>query len=467
MESAGVPQDAAYTPRTLVLCFDGTDGSYGANNTNIVKFFSLLRRDCPEEQSVYYQPGVGTYEAPGIMGTIRQKIAMLTDSAFAMYLDAHVMGGYTYLMDNYVDGDRICLFGFSRGAYTARALAGMLYKVGLLPKDNTEQIGLAYNMYKGTSKSNAQLATGFRETFSRLVEIEFLGCWDTVSSVGVFWGRHLPFSASTTIIKRFRHAISLDEHRARFQPNTWHRDAPNKSSASGDPESGTLYPSSADKEGLSQPSAGPTQTDVLEVWFAGCHSDVGGGATPSDQVHCLGNIPLRWMLRQIVEAQCGIQFDSDALTQMGIPLSMIYPVATVMSRFARPEVKVKEGKNDTTRSSNVNMLSAPETSGPASDPLYGPEAAQADMEDATQAINDALVQQKIWWLLEIIPFHQSWQDENGRWHNAWRWNLGRPRAIATNPSNLHVTVQQRMNNPSLKYTPRAVWRTKPSANWVV
>ena len=94
----------------------------------------------------------------------------------------------------------------------------------------TEQIGLAYKMYKGTGKSNAKLSQGFRQTFSRLVKIEFMGCWsvknyfhfvlsilrcfshrDTVSSVGLFWGRHLPFSASTTIIKRFRHALSLDE----------------------------------------------------------------------------------------------------------------------------------------------------------------------------------------------------------------------------------------------------------------
>lgn len=87
------------------------------------------------------------------------------------------MGGYRFLMQNYRAGDKITLFGFSRGAYTARALAGMLTKVGLLPRDNFENIPFAYKMFANTSKGNELEAAGFKQTFCRSVEIEFIGVW--------------------------------------------------------------------------------------------------------------------------------------------------------------------------------------------------------------------------------------------------------------------------------------------------
>lgn len=95
------------------------------------------------------------------------------------YLDAHITGGYSFLMNNYRNGDKISIFGFSRGAYTARALAGMLTKVGLLPKDNIEQVPFAWKLY--TQSSTGELAgksvEDYRKMFSRTVEIEFLGIW--------------------------------------------------------------------------------------------------------------------------------------------------------------------------------------------------------------------------------------------------------------------------------------------------
>ena len=107
-----------------------------------------------------------------------KKIAELADEAVAWYLDHHVMQGYQFLMQNYHEGDKIIFFGFSRGAYTARALAGMLYSVGLLPRDNLQQISFAYKMYAktGTTKGREQAAL-FKKTFSRTVVIEFIGCW--------------------------------------------------------------------------------------------------------------------------------------------------------------------------------------------------------------------------------------------------------------------------------------------------
>ncbi|KAG8932554.1 hypothetical protein FRC02_000932 [Tulasnella sp. 418] len=120
----------AQEPRTLVLCFDGTADSFDDTNTNIIRLFSILEKDDPEKQLVYYQPGLGTYVSESIVWSpILRRIALMLDQGVAWYLDAHIMGGYTFLMDNYRPGDKICLFGFSRGAYTARCLAGMLHKV--------------------------------------------------------------------------------------------------------------------------------------------------------------------------------------------------------------------------------------------------------------------------------------------------------------------------------------------------
>ena len=130
-------------------------------------------------------------------------------------------------------GDQICIFGFSRGAFTARALAGMLQKVGLLPQSNSEQLPFAYAMYARDDEEGLKLSMQFKRTFSVDVKIQFLGVWyvippidqfsasclfrDTVQSVGLI-PKHLPFSGSNNAIVHFRHALSLDEHRVKFIP---------------------------------------------------------------------------------------------------------------------------------------------------------------------------------------------------------------------------------------------------------
>jgi uncharacterized protein (DUF2235 family) len=107
-------------PRTLVLCFDGTSNEYDEDNTNVVKLFALLKKDDTDEQLCYYQSGVGTYFQPGVVSPLFNWGAKMLDLALAWYMDAHVLDGYKFLMQNYRDGDKICIFGFSRGAYTAR-----------------------------------------------------------------------------------------------------------------------------------------------------------------------------------------------------------------------------------------------------------------------------------------------------------------------------------------------------------
>jgi uncharacterized protein (DUF2235 family) len=108
-------------------------------------------------------------------------------------------------------GDKICLFGFSRGAYVARALAGFLTKCGLIPKDNREQVHFAYELYKREDVAGIALAARFREGFARHVAVEFVGVWDTVASVGILRDTTLPFTDTNRGIKTFRHALALDE----------------------------------------------------------------------------------------------------------------------------------------------------------------------------------------------------------------------------------------------------------------
>lgn len=137
--------------------------------------------DNRDEQMVYYQPGIGTWTDPGIHGYIQRWIAKTADLAVAWYLDGHVMSAYKFLMENHLPGDRICIFGFSRGAYTARALAGMLHCVGLLPRGNDEQVPFAYRIYK----KKGGLAKKFKDTFCKSVDIEFLGVWSVLLSISL------------------------------------------------------------------------------------------------------------------------------------------------------------------------------------------------------------------------------------------------------------------------------------------
>jgi uncharacterized protein (DUF2235 family) len=109
-------------------------------------------------------------------------------------------------------GDKMCLFGFSRGAYVARALAGFLTKCGLISKDNREQVHFAYELYKREDVAGIALAARFREGFARHVAVEFVDVWDTVASVGILRNTTLPFTDTNRGgIKTFRYALALDE----------------------------------------------------------------------------------------------------------------------------------------------------------------------------------------------------------------------------------------------------------------
>ncbi|KAF8751145.1 hypothetical protein RHS01_08813 [Rhizoctonia solani] len=178
-------------------------------------------KDDRNKQMVYYQAGIGT-SSKHFVTPIAIALSKAADMAIAHGLRDHVTDGYEFLMQNYIEGDKICLFGFSRGAYTARALAGMLHKVGLLPPFNYQQVPFAYHMYQRDDKEGWEMSNGFKQAFSIDVEIHFMGLFDTVNSVGLL-PHELPFAKSNYVVRNFRHAVALDERRAKFKANLWGR----------------------------------------------------------------------------------------------------------------------------------------------------------------------------------------------------------------------------------------------------
>lgn len=266
--------DTKRTGRNLVLCFDGTNNRYAASNTNVVKLLTLLDREGRDDQLFYYLPGVGTVAPHGRLSGFKRGALLGLDLAVAWLLPEHVQAGYRFLMRYYKPGDRIYLFGYSRGAYTARALAGMLHRCGLLAKGNEELVPLAWTMY--AKERDFKVCGGFKKTFSRKVRVNFLGLFDTVSSFGWAWRpKWLPNTARNTSVDVVRHAVALDERRAKFAENLW---------------------------GGADQTLSFKKQDVQQVWFAGSHSDIGRGRAS-----------LRWMLGEA--AAVGLQLSEMALAE--------------------------------------------------------------------------------------------------------------------------------------------------------
>ncbi len=257
--------------KNIIICCDGTGNEYGDNNTNVVKLFSLIEKD-PIKQIAYYDPGVGTFGAPGAWTKVAKAYTKVLGLAFSYGITKNIEDAYEYLMDKYEKGDKVYLFGFSRGAYTVRALAGMLNKCGLLEKGNNNLIPYTSRMYR---KGKSDLAAGYKKTFSRECKPHFVGVWDTVKSVGLFIPRKFPNAKLNPDVANGYHALSVDEQRSKFQPNLWDK-------------------------------ATPGQT-IEQVWFAGVHSDVGGFYKEAG----LSNIALKWMLLKAFH--CGLLIDLKAI----------------------------------------------------------------------------------------------------------------------------------------------------------
>ncbi|KAJ1304274.1 hypothetical protein OPQ81_005434 [Rhizoctonia solani] len=501
------PVDSLNLPgRSLVLCFDGTGDQYDQDNSNIVRFVQLLKKDDKTKQMVYYQTGIGTGVGPQPGGRITSRISQTLDTMIASGLGDHVRAGYEFLMQNCNDGDRISLFGFSRGAYTARALAGMLHKVGLLPACNSEQVPFAYNMFKRDDEEGWKMSNGFKRAFSIDVKIDFVGVFDTVNSVGII-PRELPFAKSNYLIRVFRHAVALDERRAKFKANLWGRSTESeeklgeagkkkvyhREKAKGGVWSYVSGWGSGQQEGQGKNKDGKKahgsshhdghdftvtadrghQTDVKEVWFAGAHCDVGGGSVSNDTPHNLARIPLRWMIRECFLNNTGILFHSAELEEIGLSPASLWPVVkipTPVSDGHKPQstdTTLVNGADSTSSTTNINGTGT-ET---ANITLVPPEpiklGSEEDAKDALEPIYDQLSIAKWWWILELLPMKQKYQRHDKSWRTWFSINFGGPRIIHGQKrfkTYIHRTVQYRMQQ--LGYEPRAKILATPGLTWV-
>ena len=279
-------------PRNLIVCCDGTNNEFGKVNTNVVRVVQSIVHDT-DEQLIYYDPGVGTLAQPGAITRIGKTISKAIDLAFATGLTGKVADGYIYLMNNWRPGDRIFIYGFSRGSYTARVLAGVLHHIGLLPRGLENLVPYAIRLLQiASTHQEEKLAIGddFRRTFARPIPgnddrrcpVHFVGLWDTVSSVGWIWDpAKYAFTEQNPSIGTIRHAIAIDERRAMYRQNRFR--------------------------------AAPGQ-DLQQFWFPGVHSDVGGGYNDSLLWRC----PFDWIIAEARAA--GMTIDEARLAQVAPPL---------------------------------------------------------------------------------------------------------------------------------------------------
>ena len=253
-------------PKRIVFCADGT-WQAPLNNTNVYRLFKALKVSA--DQVTYYDDGVGA-DATGVNRFL--------DGAFGAGLLEKIQDGYTKIAHVYEEGDDIYLFGFSRGAYTARCLGGMIANCGLPRGAFTDDcVAKAFAAYRDPINRKAILATlgpcGLADA-----SIKMVGVWDTVGSMGIpaIFGQvdQKAYGFLDTglhpDVKNAYHALAIDEHRPQFPATLW----------TGDPA--------------------PGQT-IDQVWFSGCHGDIGGGTPPGigvDGSSRLCDITFAWMLEK-------------------------------------------------------------------------------------------------------------------------------------------------------------------------
>lgn len=292
--------------KNIVICPDGTGNTFRSNLSNVVRLVKSLRLDDRGRQIVFYDQGVGTKARdvqaaksfaeergrPGLQilsppKTSRVFPPLLTREfgrGFGYGLAENVAEMYGGLARWYADGDRLYLFGFSRGAFTVRVLAGVLHRCGLLQPGNLDRFRQAFGLYEShyqhienpaeLQRRRAEVQC-FKERYTvRTCDVRFLGLWDTVKSYGFIVPKSLPHLRHNPSVKTVRHALALDERRCYFQATSW---------------GGVDHPEYDDSRLGDSP-------DVQEVWFTGSHADVGGGYKASESG--LARAPFTWMVRR-------------------------------------------------------------------------------------------------------------------------------------------------------------------------
>lgn len=278
-ETPGDSRPPAPVPRRLIVLFDGT-WNRREHTTNVWRTKMMLRHNA--DQLIYYDEGVGTLKGEAFAG-----------GAFASGLSAKVLNAYLWLMEHYEDeresergvADQLFVFGFSRGAFSARSLVGILSISGLIHRDAATRIVDAFDVSRVNGVHDKhELSVNFRRTHSRSIGVHFLGVWDTVGALGIPRVKGLPRLSAPlqeqnawhkvknlpSNVRHARHALAIDEKRETFQPTLW-------------------------------PSAERTQS-MEQRWFCGAHANVGGGY----ENDALFRRPLQWLHSEA--ERCGLRF---------------------------------------------------------------------------------------------------------------------------------------------------------------
>ena len=282
------------SPRQLVLLCDGKNNNLTGRHadTHVVLLAELLRLFPAEHRLVYYDPGVGNpAQLPGttVMDKLHRALDRVDGLAFGRGLFDNVAEGYRFLMQHWRPGDEIYVFGFSRGAFTARSIAGLVNAFGIIDKhQDTLVASLVSTYFAKTSLQRTDITAQAARLFGQGLTpeawpvVHFVGVWDTVASVGL-----PPFGLKITARpnldgKHFRHvrqALALDEQRAQFLPRAYEQD-----------------------DGSFRMHDGSTG-DIQQCWFRGSHCDVGGGNQyPFSE---LSRAPFAWLVTEAI--RCGLR----------------------------------------------------------------------------------------------------------------------------------------------------------------
>ncbi|HAM36643.1 MAG TPA: hypothetical protein DEB40_01340 [Elusimicrobia bacterium] len=257
-------KESPFLPKRLVLFADGTWNDPGQTDdglpcaTNVVKLSNaVLPQDAGGAvQIVYYHTGVG--ERGGAWDHF-------TGGAFGVGISKNIEDLYLFLIGNYAPGDEVWLFGFSRGAYTVRSLAGLIRNCGILRRGQISKYKAAYELYRDRTEHStpkSKKASDFRAAYSWPdFDLHFIGVWDTVGALGIpvtplrFWTKKLYEFHDTNLSSHVRYAyqaVAIDERRKPFLPALWKK----------------------------QPDS-PASQILEQAWFPGVHCDVGGGYAES------------------------------------------------------------------------------------------------------------------------------------------------------------------------------------------
>jgi len=278
--------------KNIVILLDGTSNQISGDRTNVLRLYGSLERS--KKQQVFYQPGVGTFGLSGWWQRFKSKTRIILGLATGAGISDNVMQAYEFLVQNFEYGDRVYIFGFSRGSYTARLLAGFIRIFGLVRPEQLQLVRYAWRAYArlgepGSEGFSAEIGHFQKVLDGSGIRIEFLGVWDTVASV---FDATASFPWLTTTqkaytnrndrVKTVRHAVAIDERRTYFQPSLW--------------EPAQSY----EQWSYKTRSYEKSPQDFEEVWFTGCHGDIGGGYP--DAKSGLAKIPLEWLYREAVAA---------------------------------------------------------------------------------------------------------------------------------------------------------------------